>query len=69
MITVDEINEILSELMRDPTLSVTLKNGCTYTNRSINELLQLKTALMSEINKADVTANNSTFQKCYFDYS
>jgi hypothetical protein len=67
LLTIDECNQIISDLLSNPVSTVTLPGGRSYTYRNIDEVLKLRSILVEENKKLTGEISTNAIQKCYFD--
>ena len=68
-ITLEEINNVIVELYKNPVQSVSLSDGRSYTYRDLDSLLKLRGILMDELNKENLELTSQTFVKTCFDHT
>lgn len=68
-ITLEEINNVIVQLYKNPVQSASLPDGRSYTYRDLDSLLKLRGILMDELNKENLELTSQTFVKMRFDHT
>lgn len=64
-LTKSQIDTVIENLYLNPTQSVTLSDGRSFTYQDISKLLELRKVLLDNLNENSTPT--STFLKCYPD--
>lgn len=66
-LTRTQIDTVIENLYLNPTQSVTLPDGRSFTYQDISKLLELRKVLLDNISETENETPTSTFLKCYPD--